>query len=105
MALEKLDRNDDALNCYDEMERRIGPVPDAFFHPVLAGIMHRKGRLLGLQGNHEQALTCFDKALKYSDDSDPDRAQMLANRNVALKKLGRDDGVKKTTAPPNVSRT
>jgi tetratricopeptide (TPR) repeat protein len=91
MALEKLGRNDDALNCYDEMERHIGPAPDAFFHPVLAGIMHRKGRLLGLQGNHEQALTCFDKALEYEFD-DSARDQILANRNVAYRNLGRDDG-------------
>lgn len=92
MALEELVRNDDALNCYDEMERRIGPNPDTFFHPVLVGIMNRKGRLLGLRGSHEQALICFDKALNYSDGSDPDRAQILANRNTALKKLGHDDG-------------
>jgi tetratricopeptide (TPR) repeat protein len=91
MALEELGRNEDALNCYDEMVRRIGPAPDTSFHPVLAGIMDRQGRLLGQQGNHEQALTCFEKALAYSDEFDSDRARILANRNVALANLGRND--------------
>jgi tetratricopeptide (TPR) repeat protein len=91
MALEELGRNDDALDCYDEMEQRIGPAPDTSFYPVLAGILNHRGRLLELQGNHEHALICFDKALEY-EFNDSDRARILANRNVALKNLGRDDG-------------
>jgi tetratricopeptide (TPR) repeat protein len=91
MALEDLGQTDDALNCYDEMVRRIGPAPDTFFYPVLAGILNRQGRLLLAQGNHEQALTCFEKALAYSDESDPDRARILASRNAALANLGRSN--------------
>jgi tetratricopeptide (TPR) repeat protein len=92
MALEELGRNNDALNCYDEMMRRIGPTPDTSLYPMLVDIMDRQGRLLWAQGNHEQALICFNTALEYSDEFDPDRARILANRNVALKKLGRHDG-------------
>jgi tetratricopeptide (TPR) repeat protein len=91
MTLERLGQNDDALSCYDEMIRRIVPDPDTSLHPLLANIMDRQGRLLWLKGNHEPALTCFEKALEYSDETNSDRARILANRNVALRNLGRHD--------------
>ena len=55
-------------------------------HPFHAGALNNKGDALAKLDRYEEALTCFDQALKQT----PDNPVIWENKLTALQQLGRN---------------
>lgn len=77
-VLQKLQRLDEALGCYDKALALMPNFPEA---------LSNRGVVLKKLGRLDEALACYDKALVLR----PDYAEALSNRGVALKELLRFD--------------
>lgn len=96
VTLKELDQRQEAVEVYDEIDRRFGRNASPVMREQVAGALVNKGAALGQRGLHKDAIIVSDQILQRygSDDSPAMREHIsgaLINKGISLGQLGRSE--------------